>query len=235
MTLYRQLIEQSHGLMFYSPAERRLANRLYRVENRPQLWLGGGIETAAVGDATRFRAKFNFSEPFLLYAGRRDATKNTPLLIDYFRQYRAEGGTLRLVTIGGPGPALPVDLTASGAAIDLGFLDQQDKLDAYAAATALCQPSRNESFSVVLMEAWVNGTPGLVHSDCDVTREFCELSGGGLHFRHYGEFAAALHWLSENPEQAAQMGGAGGQYVRRNFAWDVVIARMLAFLHATWN
>src|SRR5690606_34364007 len=107
---YRQLIESAHGLIFYSAAEQRLARRIYRIGRRPQLLLGGGIETEVVGDAARFRAKFGLEGPFLLYAGRRDPTKNTPLLIEFFRRYNSQGGQLRLVTIGGPGAPLPADL-----------------------------------------------------------------------------------------------------------------------------
>jgi len=234
MALYRQLIEQAHGLLFYSAAERRLANRVCRLQNKPQLVLGGGIETAASGDAARFRQRFGLDGPFLLYAGRRDVTKNTPLLYEAFRRYRQAGGAMRLVLIGGPGDPPPAALRDSGAAVDLGFLDVDDKLDAYAAASALCQPSLNESFSVVLMEAWVAGAPGLVHSDCPVTREFCEASGGGLHFRTPAEFAAALHWIEAHPGDARRMGERGGAYVRELFAWDAVLGRLLRFLRETW-
>jgi glycosyltransferase involved in cell wall biosynthesis len=230
---YRQLFEAARGLIFYSAAEQRLARRRYQIDQIPQLVLGGGVETALTGDADRFRAHHAVAGPFLLYAGRRDAGKNTPLLFDYFRRYRADGGTLQLVCIGGPGEPLPADLVAAGAAHDLGFLDPQAKLDAYAAALTLCQPSRNESFSVVLMEAWVCGTPGLVHSDCAVTRAFCEESGGGIHFRSAGEFAACLDWLQAHPDQARLMGRAGAAYVRRHFSWDTVLHRLLDFITST--
>lgn len=233
MAHYRQQIEAAHGLIFYSAAEQRLARRLYQIGRTPQLLLGGGIEVGRGGDPAHFRARFGVDGPFLLYAGRRDPTKNTPLLIDYFRRYRAEGGALRLVCIGGPGPALPADLLESGAAVDLGFLDPQAKLDAYAAAELLCQPSLHESFSVVLMKSWVCGTPGLVHSDCPVTREFCETTGGGLHFRSYAEFAGSLAWVAANPDMARRMGRAGGAFVRRNFSWDAVLERLLGFLRDT--
>ena len=233
MAHYRQQIEAARGLIFYSAAEQRLARRICRIDRIPQIVLGGGIEVDGVGDPARFRAQFGVDGPFLLYAGRRDPTKNTPLLIDYFRRYRAEGGTLRLVCIGGPGAPLPTDLQESGAAVDLGFLDPQAKLDAYAAADILCQPSLHESFSVVLMEAWVCGTPALVHRDCPVTREFCETTGGGLHFRSYAEFAGSLNWIAANPEIARKMGRAGGAFVRRTFSWDAVLTRLLDFLRTT--
>lgn len=233
MALYRQMIEGAYGLMFYSFAERHLARHLYALEGKRMLTLGGGVETDLAGDAARFRHAYGIDGPFLLYAGRRDSTKNTPLLFDYFQRYRRAGGTLRLVCIGGPGEALPDDLLASGAAHDLGFLPVQAKYDAFAAATLFCQPSLNESFSIVIMEAWICGTPTLVHSDCAVTREFSELSGGGLHFRTYDEFVGCLAWFAAHADLARQMGQSGGAYVQRFFTWERIVMRMLGFLRQT--
>jgi glycosyltransferase involved in cell wall biosynthesis len=229
MRLYQQAIATSHALIFNSPAELALAQRLFRFDHRRSLLLGTGVDMDFAGSAERFRERYGIAEPFVLYVGRRDDTKNTPLLLDYFARYRAAGGPLRLVCVGGPGEPLPESLT-DGAAVALGFLSVQDKYDAYAAATVLCQPSIKESFSLVVMESWVCGTPVLVHSDCVVTRDFCERSGGGLHFRSYEEFAGSLEWLHAHAEMANRMGRAGSAYVRAHFNWDAIITRLLAFL-----
>lgn len=230
MELYKQAIEGAHALLFLSPAEKALAERMFDLEHSRTLAWGTGVETTMQGDAQRFRARYGVDGPFVLYAGRRDPTKNTPLLLDYFSRYHAAGGELRLVCIGGPGEPLPPELTESGAAVDLGFLSPQDKYDAYAAATLLCQPSVNESFSLVMMEAWICGTPVLVHSDCAVTRSFCEASDGGLHFRNYDEWLGCVEWFHAHPATARRMGGAGGDYVREQFRWEAVIGRLLQFL-----
>lgn len=230
MRLYRQSIEASHGLIFNSPAEQRLARRLYSLRPEQVLLLGEGVDMDIAGDAQAFREKYNVEGHFVLYAGRRDTTKNTPVLLDYFQRYRLAGGDLQLVCIGGPGEPLPTAMMESGAAVDLGFLPLEDKYNAYAAATVLCQPSLNESFSLVMMEAWSCGTPALAHSGCAVTRDFCELSGGGLHFGAYDEFAGCLDWFQEHPSDARQMGAAGEAYVRRHFTWNAITTRMLAFL-----
>ncbi len=230
MQLYRQLIEGAHGLLFNSPAEERLARRLYRLDGHRMQVINEGVDLHYTCDADRFRRAYSIDDPFMLYAGRRDPTKNTPLLFEYFERYRQQGGALRLVCIGS-GMSIPDELVRSSTAIDLGFVPVQDKFDAYAAASVLCQPSRNESFSLVMMEAWSCGTPALVHSDCAVTREFCEQSGGGLHFRTYEEFVACIDWLAEDSERAQRMGRSGAAYVRQNFDWDVIVRRLLAFLH----
>lgn len=229
MRLYAQQISHACGLLFYSAAEQQLANKLYPLRPEAQCVLGGGIDTNVTGDAARFRAQFGIDGPFLLYAGRRDAGKNTPLLLEYILQYRMAGGLLPLVCIGAGDP-IPADLCTQGDVIDLGFVDPQAKCDAYAAATALVQPSVHESFGVVLMESWVCGTPVLVHSDCAVTRGFVEESGGGLHFRSFAEFGGSLDYLLARPDVAQRMGAAGGAYVRRHFTWDAVLERLLTFL-----
>ena len=86
--------------------------------------------------------------PFLLYVGRHDHGKNLDGLLADFGRYRARGGRMRLVRVGAG--ALPVPSRLREAVVDLGVLSEQGKLDAGAAATALCVPGVNESFSIVL-------------------------------------------------------------------------------------
>ena len=40
-----------------------------------------------------------------------------------------------------------------------------------------------ESFSIVIMESWLCGTPILVNAHCPVTVEHCQNSQGGLFFK----------------------------------------------------
>jgi glycosyltransferase involved in cell wall biosynthesis len=111
--------------------------------------------------------------------------------------------------------------------LDLGFLPEQDKLDAYAAALALCQPSLNESFSIVMMEAWVAGTPALVHANCAVTREHCLEANGGLFFADAEEFAETVELLRSAPALRQALGVQGRRYVLRHFTWEAVVENYL--------
>ena len=61
-------------------------------------------------------------------------------------------------------PAVCVYAVSYTHLIDLGFVPIQDKYDAYAAAELLCQPSKHESFSYVIMESWLCERPVLVLS-----------------------------------------------------------------------
>jgi hypothetical protein len=107
------------------------------------------------------------------------------------------------------------------------MLERELLIDAYAACTALCQPSLNESFSIVMMEAWLQGRPSLVHADCAVTRAHVERSSGGLLFRDASSFAQAVDILLADEQATNAMGERGRAYVHATYSWPVVLDRLL--------
>ena len=134
--------------------EQQLAEALYQVSPDRAVVLGEGVDTDWTGSAERFREEYGLRAPFVLYAGRRSRAKNTHVLTSFFGRYRRDHQVdLDLVLIGSGDLST---ITAEEYHIhDLGFVPLQDKHDAYAAASVLCQPSIHESFSLVIMEAWL--------------------------------------------------------------------------------
>ena len=63
---------------------------------------------------------------------------------------------------------------------------------------------------------------------CAVTRQFAEASGGGLHFRDFGEFAAALDMLLASADLRAELGRRGRAFVIEHCRWEDVARRTLA-------
>ena len=230
LSLYRQVFPQVRALVLHTDAELALADALYpRSPDQIRTVLGEGVDTDWTGDAARFRQKYGIDGAFMLAAGRKDQGKNTPLLLDYWRRYVYQRRpALRLVFIGPGDITVPADVAET--VIDLGFLPLQDKYDAYHAALLLCQPSVNESFSLVLMESWLAERPALVHAECAVTREQCQKANAGLYFADYDEFAAALDYLQANPNAARIMGQQGRRYVLTHFHWRTIVARYQALL-----
>jgi glycosyltransferase involved in cell wall biosynthesis len=164
----------------------------------------------------------------MLYAGRRELGKNVPLLIDYFCRYKENTDSgLKLILIGSGAVNIPGKYKTE--IIDLGFIPKEDKYDAYAAATVLCQPSLNESFSIVIMESWLCGTSVLVHAECAVTKDHCIKSNGGLYFSNYEEFEECINFYLDNPELSNNMAENGKIYVKDNYNWDKIVDRYKAF------
>jgi len=223
LKLVQRMAQTARHFVFNAPAEQRLAERLFGIGADRGETIGLGLETDIGGDSIRFRARFGIREPFMLYAGRRDTTKNVHTLIDYFLRYKqAQPGPLKLVLIGAA--SLPISEPHPDL-IDLGFVCEQEKFDAYAAASLFCQPSLNESFSYVMMEAWLCSTPCLVHEDCEVTRDHVITSRGGLFFKNAADFAGCVNRLLTDEPLRRQMAANGKAYVLKNFAWTEIVRR----------
>ena len=225
---FQRVFGQARGVIFHSKAEMELARRLYQMRPDAPALLGGGIDTQVRGNGARFQRKHGLG-PYLLYAGRKDQGKNVPLLVKYFCDYKhIYANQLKLVLIGDGAVTIPAG--HENDVVDLGFVDDADKQDAYAGALALCQPSLNESFSIVLLEAWAAGIPALVHEHCGPTRDHCQASNGGLYFSSFLDFVGCLEYLVETPDKARRMGRNGREYVARNYAWDQVVGKYLRAL-----
>lgn len=230
MELFKSLFSQIAGMIFHAKPECDLANEVYNLSKVNAKVLGEGVDTDLEGDAKRFREKYNILEDFILYAGRKDAGKNVHTLIKYFDEYKKRNNNnLKLVLIGGGEIEVPDD--CKNEVFDLGFVDIQDKYDAYAAATVLCQPSHNESFSLVIMESWLARRPVLVSEDCDVTASFAKESNGGLWFKDYFDFEGAMNFYLNHVEIANQMGENGRKYVMDNFDWKVIVEKYINYFN----
>lgn len=231
MEVFRDMFQNVGLLILHSGAEQHLAQSLYEIAPSKCVLMGGGVDTDWTGDARAFQDKHNLMGPFILYAGRKEPGKNVYTLVDYFRRYRGSHSTdVNLVVIGSG--RLEAVTRADRDIRDLGFVPKQDKYDAYAAATLLCQPSLHESFSLVIMEAWVAGTPVLVHGDCEVTKEHCIHSNGGLYFSSYAEFEAVLDLLLRDDLLRSKLGANGRRYVLQNYRWDIITERYRKLLES---
>ena len=228
----RRILRSARRVCFHVAAEQALGEALAGPSPERFALVGEGVDVPPAGDGARFREKYRVKEPFLLYAGRKAREKNTPLLVEYYARYRLTHpqSSLKLVLIGSGGVRVPSRLSRD--ILDLGFVPVRDKLDAYAGALALCQPSLLESFSLVMMEAWLQGTPALVHAGCPVTRDHCLASDGGLYFGEYFEFVEAVELLLADAELRARMAANGRAYVLAHYTWDRVTANYRELLRS---
>ena len=99
-----------------------------------------------------------------------------------------------------------------------------------AEAVALVNPSERESLSIVLLEAWCEGTPALVAEGSEVMVDHCTRSGGGIAFGDEAEFIAAARHLIDAPSARHEMGRRGRDYVLAEYAVDAVTERFLALI-----
>lgn len=227
------------GLMLNAKGERDLIQRLLSSHRGgvadhipPTQVVGVGFDPhpGPTEDAVRrFIGLFGAERGYILYAGRRESAKGVGTLFDLYREYRKVAARPRPIALMGSGPEpIPDDL--SPWVIDFGFVRAEDQLAAYAGADLLIQPSRLESFGMVLFESWLARTPVFVNAESDVLRNHCEDSGGGLWYTDTASFCEGVMLLTEDRQANDQAARRGRDYVLRDYSWDQVRARFMGAL-----
>lgn len=213
------------GCVFNAKPEMELAERLYGQIRGGVV--GMGFEELDTEDAPAY---FKDDTQYFLYLGRKETGKNAHKLIDSFILAKEAGLITESVKLAFCGGGSFSDLLRPEALkrediVDIGYLTESEKRGLIKHATALVQPSRNESFSIVLMEAWLLGVPVIVDSQCAVTREHVIESNGGLYYSDYKEFGAVAKTLLNDPVLRKQLGQSGKDYVNKVYTWPSVLNR----------
>jgi glycosyltransferase involved in cell wall biosynthesis len=232
LDLFRPLLTGVTGLLFQTPPEHALAHRLVETP-APHAVVGCGVEVPERYDTEGFRRRYGIEGRFLLYAGRREGAKGWETLLEQL----AGLGTWRdlpftLVTMGAGTVRPPTSI--ADRVVDVGFLPDDERDAAFAAADAYLQPSRFEAFSRTIMEAWLAGTLVIANGGSEVVRYHCERSGAGLLYDDQYELEACLAFLAEAPDVAAELAGRGRAYVLDNYRWATVLDNVEAAL-CTWT
>lgn len=222
------MFRQVRGALFNAEPEMDLARSLYG--DIPGGVVGMGFDMPTPENVDRLEPYFTDDVPYILYLGRKETGKNVQILIDYFVEAKAQGllpERLKLAILGGGSfdDLHRPEVLSRSDIVDLPHMSERDKQRLLRHALYLCQPSTNESFSIVIMEAWMVGTPVVVHGACPVTRHHVEQSRGGLYFSSAHDLAGVTNYFLSNPEARHSHAVAGAEYVRTEYSWSSVLRR----------
>ncbi|QXC62824.1 glycosyltransferase family 4 protein [Aquihabitans sp. G128] len=162
---------------------------------------------------------------YAIVVGRVDPAKGSDDATRFAAEYRrAIDPSFSLVVVGPGGEGGP----AVDGVVPTGFVDDATKDALVAGAAVLVQPSYMESFSLSLMEGWLLERPALIQARSRVLAGHAARSGGGLTYRGYLDFEAALATLLTRPDLARELGAKGRGYARREFDWAKVEGEFLS-------
>lgn len=222
LPVYARYRERIGRFLWLTQAERDLASRLWDIDR-------GEIIGMAI-DAVTAQAEPT-ETPYLLYCGRIDVHKNCLELLEWFALHRAAHPEtpLKLVLTGKDA----LGLRAMPDVEFLGFVSEERKLALMAGARALIQPSRYESFSIVVLEAMAQGTPIIVNGACEVLAEHVAKSGTGYAYRSRDEFDAAIHALAAlAPNERQEQSRRARDYAVKRYSRERVRERLVAEVRA---
>lgn len=198
--------------------------------------VGAGVDPDEVrgGDGAAFRATHAISGPIVLSLGAAAYDKGTVHVLAALRQLWNAGTDVTWVQCGPLLGHFEQHYAQLGAAERartrvLGYVDDQTRRDALAAADVYAQPSRTDSFGIAYLEAWcyakpvigayAGGVPAVIRHGID---------GLLVPFGAVPSLAAALGRLLRDHELARALGAAGRARVLRELTWDAAYARARA-------
>ena len=226
MKIFDHAFRLPKALFFNTFDEERLVHKKYYNHYIRCKVGGAGVEMPEKVDGAAFKEKYGLDR-YIVYVGRIDEGKNCPQLFEDFIAFKkAHPSDLKLVLMGKevvPVPQHP-DI------VSLGFVSEEDKFNGIAGAALLVLPSRFESLSIVVLEAFSLDIPVLVNGECQVLKSHCQISDGGFYYEGSEEFDAMLSYMLDHPEEMAQMGRNGHAYVDKYYQWDVVIDKLYGLI-----
>jgi glycosyltransferase involved in cell wall biosynthesis len=217
------------GFAFNSFAERALVERMFPIAGLPAAVIGNSVAEGD-GDPAVARADLGLGvdEPFVLCLGRVERDKGAHALAALWRRHRRLDATAPRLVMMGP---VHEELASDDHVVVAGQRSEPVKWGALRGCEFLIAPSPWESFSLVVLEAWLAGRPVVVNGQCEATVEHCRRSGGGLWFSDAVEFDVIVDRLLSDGAARSQLAARGGAYARRQFSWPAVVDRYAALAH----
>jgi len=222
-----EVLRDADAVIVQTDIERRALTQLGVRDERLHRH-GMGVDLAALtgGDAARFRARYQLTDPIVTFLGVVTYDKGSFHLVQALERLWAQHSRAHLVIAG-----QPVDEFNTFYArlsphtrqriVRLGPVTGQDKQDLLAATDVFALPSRIDSFGMVYLEAWAYRKPVIGARAGGVPDVIADGRDGRLiRFGDVDELAAVIAQLLTDPAQAAALGRAGRAKVEQQYTWD---------------
>ncbi len=208
---------------------------LYQVPQDKMEVIYNGVEVNRFdievdASAVRKGLEIDSGDPFVLFAGRLAWQKGPDMLVDAIPRVLHSHPNTKFVLAGDGDMREGLERQVRGHGIAhatrfAGYRSGRDLVKLFKSSDAVCVPSRNEPFGIVILEAWSAGKPVIA------TR-----SGGPAEFvshRHTGltvkidtdAIREGLDETLDDLDNARRMGRNGRHEVETAFTWDIIASQ----------
>jgi len=178
------------------------------------------------------RFKIGLMDPTILFVGRMTYQKGPDLLVEAIPDVLKDYPQARFIFVGDGDMKNHLTnrvqhLGVSHATRFTGFLHEDEKIGLLKSCDAVCVPSRNEPFGIIVLEAWAAGKPVIaIHGTGAGEIVWHDVTG----LKVYG-YPNSIAWgvksIFSNFDKAREMGKNGRQAAEKEFNWDKIARETL--------
>lgn len=189
-----------------------------------QSFPGGGVDPEEFGDVHRarvvaaFRRVHGRRKPFILVLGRKAGAKRYDRVIAAHQRLLGSGLDIDLVLIGNDEDKAAI---CGRQVYYLGAQPRDVILGALRCASCLATMSESESFGIVIVEAWMSGTPVVANAGCLAFQQLVESERTGLLVESDSDLMSALRRILDDKAFAARL-AAGGAVAAQPYTWSSI-------------
>lgn len=236
----RRNLQAAHGLFALSTHEASHAERQIGGGNTILLPNGTSLcDARGRARPERFRRQFSLEEDrrVVLFVGRICDIKGVHLLVEAFAELARRRPLLHLVIAGSreqfPAYVRRLDELVRRSALPAqritwtGFLNEQQKIDALAAAEVFCHPSESEGMPMSVLEAMAMKLPCLIGEGCFMSEaadagavEECKFSAASVR--------QGLGQLLDDVPRRAQLARRAAEHAARHHSWPAIAESVVA-------
>jgi glycosyltransferase involved in cell wall biosynthesis len=192
--------------------------------------MGINLDEWEDSNGERFRRKYGLKgKRIILFAGTKSYNKGAIHLLQAVEKIRQKVKDLILVSIGLPTREWENNrgLLREENLLDLGYVSEEEKRDAFDACDLFVLPSRYDSFGIVYLEAWRCGKP-VIGAKVGAIPEVIEGGKDGLlvEFGDVEQLSSAILYLLNHLDVCKEMGEAGRRKVMDKFNWQKNIGKI---------
>ncbi|TGM44766.1 glycosyltransferase family 1 protein [Leptospira levettii] len=161
----------------------------------------------------------------LLTIGRIEPAKGYPELFQDYHEWKnlSHRTDVNLKCLGS---VFSMDISKEKEILFSGYVSEEEKISEIQKSYLLINPSAYESFSISIMESWLQEKPVLVNANSSVMKGHCIRSQGGLYYSDKVSFQRMLEYLLENENLKVRLGKNGRKYVLANFSKEVIRTKL---------
>ena len=218
--IYKDILTDEITYAFNTIEELDLFNKIFHFIPKKNNIIGINISNNYEdNELNRFN---NINYKYIIYIGRIDEGKGILDLINYFKSWKNKNNSEVKLILAGTG------ITKYNSEMDIiftGFINEKEKQFLIQNSILVINPSPMESFSIVVMEAWMNEKVVLVNSKSETLKNHCLRSNAGLYFNDSESFEKSLNFILSNTILLQEMGSNGKRYVEINYSPDIILEK----------